>query len=122
MQSDDHKIQYRAQNSFSLREMNKVFNEWVKKLLPIGKGINKMNLENQGSGSNTPAAPNSDAVFLAWQETPGGEVFALYNIIAKQNPLYGSTVSEKTLQEQKIQIPPTPPPQGELKRMNFEKR
>ena len=50
-----------------------------------------------------------DAEFIGWQKTYAGKAIALYNITAKEHPLYHSTVSEKTLREQHLQIPPTPP-------------
>ncbi len=52
-----------------------------------------------------------DAEFLGWQKTKHGEVFALYNITATTHPLFGSTVTVKTLRTLNIQIPPTPNPE-----------
>lgn len=51
-------------------------------------------------------APDSDAEFIGWQETPSGEVFALYIVTAAGHPLCGSTVSEKTLKKLNLK-PPT---------------
>jgi hypothetical protein len=62
----------------------------------------------------------SDAEFVGWQKTPTGEVFALYNVKAKQHPLYHSTVSEKTLRANHLGVPPPPPRQGLLRRFGDE--
>lgn len=48
---------------------------------------------------------DSEAVFIGWQEMFSGGLIALYNVIAPNHPLYGSTVTEKTLHELKLQIP-----------------
>jgi hypothetical protein len=58
------------------------------------------------SGLENPSVP--DAVFLGWQESPAGEVFALYNVTTMGHPLYHSTVSEKTLHQHGLEIPPIP--------------
>jgi hypothetical protein len=63
---------------------------------------------------------DSDAEFLGWQKTRRGGLFALYNVTAEQHPLYGSTVSEKTLRKQNLEIPPMPPPRGQVKRSDPE--
>jgi hypothetical protein len=55
-----------------------------------------------------------------WQKTMTGEVFALYNITAQQHPLYRSTVTENTLRQLHLEIPPTPLPQGQVKRFDHE--
>jgi hypothetical protein len=52
---------------------------------------------------------NPDVVFLGWQEYLSGPPLALYNIIAIGHPLYGSTVSEETLNKFNLQIPKTQP-------------
>jgi hypothetical protein len=49
-----------------------------------------------------------DAEFIGWQYTPRGENFALYNIIDRTHPSYGSTVTEETLRRLKLQVPQTP--------------
>jgi hypothetical protein len=54
------------------------------------------------------ASKNSDATFLGWQQISSGDAIALYNVIAKNHPLYHSTVSARTLHEQNLKIPPTP--------------
>lgn len=93
--------------------MKKVFSDWVMKLLPIGQGFKKSNPRSQGLESNKTNPANSDAIFLGWQKTLTAGTFALYNITAKQHPLYQSTVSEETLRKHRLQIPPTPPPPGQ---------
>jgi hypothetical protein len=50
-----------------------------------------------------------DAEFLGWQKVPRGNVVALYNVTAEGHISYGSTVSEKTLQELNLRVPKTPP-------------
>lgn len=58
-----------------------------------------MSKHNKTSGSN------SDAVFLGWQKTDSGKAFALYNITAANHPLFGSTVTARTLTALNLQIP-----------------
>ena len=70
------------------------------------------------SGKNQPLA--SDAEFLGWQKTRSGEKFALYNVTAPGHPLFRSTVSETTLRKENLEIPPTPLPQGRIKRNGHE--
>ncbi len=48
---------------------------------------------------------DSDAVFIGWQETHSGGVFALYIITVAGHPSYGSAVSEETLNKLNLQIP-----------------
>jgi hypothetical protein len=48
---------------------------------------------------------DSDAVFIGWQETHSGGLFALYIITVAGHPSYGSTVSEETLNKLNLQIP-----------------
>jgi hypothetical protein len=48
---------------------------------------------------------DSDAVFIGWQETPSGDILALYTITAVHHPSYNSTVSENTLKKMKLKIP-----------------
>ena len=50
-----------------------------------------------------------DVIFLAWQPIPTGEVIALFNIIDRKHPSYGSTVTADTLHKLKLQVPSTPP-------------
>jgi hypothetical protein len=52
---------------------------------------------------------NDDAVFIGWQPTRFGVVYALYNITAADHPLNGSTVTENCLLKLNLQIPQTPP-------------
>lgn len=53
---------------------------------------------------------DSGAQFLGWQKTPWGGLVALYVVTSAKHPLYGSTVSEKTLRKNNFQIPHTPAP------------
>jgi hypothetical protein len=61
-----------------------------------------------------------DAEFLGWQNIMDGEVVALYVVKAKQHPLYRSTVTEKTLREHHLEVPPPPVPPGLLRRLDDE--
>lgn len=121
MQNNSHQINRSAKSSFSLRELRQVFDDWVRKLLPLGQDLRDSQRGNQELESGNPETANSDAEFLGWQKTRTGEVFALYNITAKQHPLYRSTVTEKTLRQKHLEIPPTPLPQGQLKKFDHEK-
>lgn len=47
-------------------------------------------------------------VFLGWQKTVSGEKLPLYNVIAEGHPLYGSTVSDKTLRAHNLPVPENP--------------
>jgi hypothetical protein len=55
------------------------------------------------------AFQSKNAEFIGWQKTAQGEIFAIYNIIDRKHPRYGSTVSEHTLRELNLRIPETPP-------------
>jgi hypothetical protein len=59
---------------------------------------------------------NGDAIFVGWQKTSSGEVFALYSIIAAGHPSLGSTVTDITLQRLNLQVPSAPPPRGPVKK------
>jgi len=121
MQNNNYQITRNVKSLLSLKEIRGVFNGWVRKLLPTGLDLKDSQLGNQELESSHPAPVNSDAEFLGWERTPKGEIFALYNVIAKQHPLYQSTVSEKTLNQQHLQIPQTPlPPPGQLMRFDHE--
>ena len=52
---------------------------------------------------------SKDAKFLAWQPIQTGEIVALFNIIDRKHPNYGSTVTANTLHNLKLQVPSTPP-------------
>lgn len=47
-----------------------------------------------------------DVVFLGWQKRSSGEAIPLYNVMAENHPLYGSTVTETTLQKHDLPVPP----------------
>lgn len=49
------------------------------------------------------------AVFLGWQKTSTGDEVPLYNVTARSHPLFGSTVSDRTLIEHELPVPTTPP-------------
>ena len=104
----------------SLRELGEVFNEWLMKLLPIGRESRYPQRDNPPSQADTAEAATSDAEFLGWQETKSGEVYALYTVTAKQHPLYQSTVSERTLRRHQLQIPPAPPTGKPIKSFDYE--
>jgi hypothetical protein len=48
---------------------------------------------------------DSDAVFLGWQETITGKAIGLYNIIVKNHPSFGSTVTDRILRDLKLHVP-----------------
>ena len=60
------------------------------------------------------AVVRSDAVFVGWQKTSWGEMFALYNITAAHHPSRGSTVTDETLRRLSLHIPATPEPPARL--------
>jgi hypothetical protein len=109
MKNINYKINRDDKSSSTLREIRQVFNDWVGRLLPNGQDSDIAQHRNQNQKSNDSEVANSDAVFIGWQQTPWGESFPLYNITAKNHPLYCSTVSDQTLRKQSIKIPPTPP-------------
>jgi len=55
-----------------------------------------------------PEYQSKDAQFLGWQTTEKGEKFALFNIINRDHPRRGSTVSEETLRHLNLQVPAIP--------------
>lgn len=57
-----------------------------------------------------PALPGQEAVFLGWQETKSGDLFALYNIQKTSHPSNRSTVTEATLHSMHLRTPRTPSP------------
>ena len=63
-----------------------------------------------------------DAVFLGWQETLSGDVFALYTITVKGHASYGSTVTDRTLRHLNLQIPRQHRPWGERISQGTQKR
>jgi hypothetical protein len=54
------------------------------------------------------AYQSKDAKFLGWQPIKSGEMVALFNIIDRKHPNYGSTVTEDTLRNLHLQVPSTP--------------
>ena len=50
---------------------------------------------------------SKDAKFLAWQPIQPGKIVALFNIIDRKHPSYGSTVTADTLQNLNLQVPST---------------
>ncbi|MDQ7799538.1 MAG: hypothetical protein RDU76_11465 [Candidatus Edwardsbacteria bacterium] len=52
---------------------------------------------------------HAGAEFLGWQEIPGRDPIALYNVTDPASPRYHSTVSAATLQKLGIAVPHTPP-------------
>ncbi|MGD0036700.1 MAG: hypothetical protein ABSC53_05355 [Bacteroidota bacterium] len=121
MENKGHQINRDNKSSSPLKEIHQVFNDWVERLLPNRQNPDIFEHRNQNHKSNNPGVTNSDAVFIGWQKTPSGEVFPLYNVTAKNHPLYHSTVSDQTLYKQNLKIPQTPPHQGNVKRFDVEK-
>jgi len=46
-----------------------------------------------------------DAQFIGWQQDVNGRPMALYNIIVKGHPCFGSTVTKKSLHEMHLMVP-----------------
>jgi hypothetical protein len=108
MGKNRYQINRDGKNSFTVRDIRQVFNDWVGRLQLNRQDLDISEHRNQNQQSNNPEGANSDAVFLGWQKTPSGKEFALYNVIAKNHPLYHSTVSDQTLRKQNLKIPLTP--------------
>jgi hypothetical protein len=109
MDKKGHQINRENKNSSPLKDIGHVLNEWVAKLLPHKQDHDNSEQGNQNQESNNPRFVNADAVFIGWQKIPSGDVFPLYNVTAKNHPLYHSTVSDQTLRKQNLKIPQTPP-------------
>jgi hypothetical protein len=88
---------------------------------PIVQVLENTTRQKPRQESIDPKNASSDAVFLGWQKTTSGEVFALFNVTAEQHRLYHSTVSEGTLRQENLKAPPTPLPEGKLRRLDYEK-
>ena len=85
-----------------------VYARWIRSLPSCARTVDGAKNNNNQRDTSSSESTDSDAVFVGWQDTPSGGVFALYNITLKNHPLYKSTVSARTLCEQKLKIPPTP--------------
>ena len=104
-----HQISRDGKSLSTIREIRQVFYDWVGKLLPIGRDLKHSQQEIQESDSTNSGPMISDAVFIGWQEIPTGKKIALYNVTAKDHPLYHSTVSDITLRKQNLKVPQTLP-------------
>jgi hypothetical protein len=120
MHDENYQTNRMPKRLISLRELRQVFYEWVRKLLPIGNNFKDLQPDFQQSEAGNAEAAERDAEFLGWQKTKNSEAYALYTVTARQHPLYQSTVSERTLRKQQLDIPPTPPPDGPLMRFDYE--
>jgi hypothetical protein len=120
MENRGYQINRDDKSSSPLRETHQVYNDWVGRLLPNRRDSDIFEHRNPNEKSKDFEAANSDSVFLGWQKTPSGEVFPLYNVTAKNHPLYHSTVSERTLRKQNLKIPLTPPSSSNEKRTGDE--
>lgn len=58
--------------------------------------------------SSAVGGPQDSAVFLGWQKTSSGDEVPLYNVIVRDHPLFGSTVTDRTLLEHQLPVPATP--------------
>jgi hypothetical protein len=105
---DGHRTKREAGKLILIAQMRQAFYDWVRKMLPIGQSSDKSSRGNQVLESSNTRTANTDAEFLGWQKTSKGEAIALYNVTAEQHPLYRSTVSEKTLVRENLEVPPTP--------------
>jgi hypothetical protein len=97
-----------ARKLSSITQMRQAFYDWVRRLLPIGQSSGISSRGNQMLESSNTRSANSDAEFLGWQKTKTGDAIALYNVTAERHPLYQSTVSEKTLIRENLEVPQTP--------------
>jgi hypothetical protein len=73
--------------------------------------------ENSPASDSPRGVRGEDAVFLGWQRVEGEEALPLYTITAMGHPSCGSTVTDVKLRELDLQIPHTPPPQGQAKKV-----
>ncbi|MEX1139745.1 MAG: hypothetical protein WEB33_11530 [Bacteroidota bacterium] len=69
--------------------------------------------ENSGNREHseshrTDGGQGGGVVFLGWQKMRSGEEIALYNVTAEDHPLYGSTVTDRTLREHDLSVPKVP--------------
>lgn len=74
--------------------------------------MEKISNPGEAPDTNSPqGGGHQDVVFLGWQKTSSGEAIPLYNVMAEHHPLYGSTVTDTTLQKHNLPVPP-PIPRG----------
>ncbi len=109
----------REESNLSVRSKYNVLN-WLKKL-PLQKRNVFDLLKIKHEEEIIIKHDGNDAQFIGWEKTPTGEVFALYNVLLENHPLYHSTVSEKTLREQNLNIPLTPPLPKNFKKFEMSK-
>jgi hypothetical protein len=121
MKNTVHQTDHNSKSSFSMSELRQVFGDWARNWLPIGRGRSGSQGVTRSPEADNPTTANRDAEFLGWQETRDGRAFALYNVMAEKHPLYRSTVTEKTLRKENLEIPPTPLPRGPSQRFDQEK-
>jgi hypothetical protein len=108
VEDENYQINRFGSSSSPLKKLRQLFDAWVRRLPSIGQDGKDSLQENHNSEPVSTETAVSDAVFLGWQKTSSGEKIALYNIIAKEHPLYRSTVTEQTLRKQNLKIPRTP--------------
>jgi hypothetical protein len=121
MQNKNYQKNQDGKSLFTGREIRQVFNDWLGRLLPNRQDTDISEHRNQDQQSNNAEVADSDAIFIGWQKTPSGKEFPLYNVTAKNHPLYCSTVSDITLRKQNLKIPQTPPSQSNEIRFDDEK-
>jgi hypothetical protein len=95
------------------------FIDWVSTLPIIQKEAEEPRQESQSLKPLLRENVHDDAVFIGWQETPDREYFALFNITTTQHRLNHSTVTEKTLRKEHLQVPLVPLPPGPLKKFDY---
>jgi hypothetical protein len=95
-------------DSGQVKETRQVYTRWIRSLHPNARSMKSAEQSNSRRDSSNYETTNTDAVFIGWQDTPSGSMFALYNVTAAKHPLFHSTVTAKTLYEQNLKIPPTP--------------
>jgi hypothetical protein len=72
--------------------------------------MEKISNPGEAPEANTPKGEGpQDVVFLGWQKRSSGDAIPLYNVMAENHPLYGSTVTDTTLQKHNLPVPPPSP-------------
>jgi hypothetical protein len=102
------RTQRQTRRLLAMSPMKQVFRDWMRRLTPMGKPSDSSAQGIQMAQSGQSESGHSDAEFIGWQKATGADPIALYNVTAEQHPLFRSTVSEKTLVRENLEVPPTP--------------
>jgi hypothetical protein len=107
-------------NSFSSGKIARGLIDWLRNVLTIRKGADPSQQSNQEMESGERETAGADVTFLGWQKGITGDPIALFNVMAKHHPLFRSTVSEQTLRDNNLAIPPTTRQQEEGKGFDLD--